>query len=395
MLKRFLASCVAAIIAMFFVGFTCGFILAIEEANADPLIGHDTLAILHPSFSDHRELQKGTALSALHWTFGEDVAPLRQLISRVQPKIVRIHLINTTCVRNQNCGKYEVGYDYTISTFDSAVRNKKKTILSFVAKATKVYHDLSVEFPETKFLISPALEHNLSNQSFRILADTVLSVWPEVQLVNSPMQFPAERYKRAWLEGHGPSAPTYVDINSLDGVDVTDIAVVPWLKRFNKIKVLYVWTRSYNCRNQGPFEDPRARHSCPTRATAELVAHITDARGAAPGSLPGCKSVSFKSPDIWKPLAEDKGTGDPRANLPVLIITAKKTRIDVVGVDGKVKGFLGYYGPYKNTQNRYYSGQTGSGDSGYQFSSGYAYLRQGNVCWKPIITGRRQGDYRG
>lgn len=382
---------------MFMVGFACGFVLAVE-AEAKPLIGHDTLAILHPEFSDHNQLPKNTALGVLHWTFGSDTSRLRSYLNRVEPQTVRVHLINTTCVRNQNCGTYEIGYGYTIKTFDSAVRNKKKDILTFVSQATKVYEELSAKYPDTRFLISPALEHNLSQKAWRVLADTVLEVWPTVRLVNSPLDTSrGERYRGAWLEGHGPYSSTEVEINSLDGVDATDIAIGSWLKRFNKIKVLYVWSRSYNCRNQGPFEDPRKRDSCPTRATSELLAHITDYRGVAPRHPPPgtCTTISpFKSPSIWKPLAEDKGTGDPRANLPVLIFPGTKTKVEVLGVDGSSKGYLGYYGPYQASNNRYYSGQIGSGKSGYEFSKGYAWLRQGRKCKGPLITGRRQGAFR-
>lgn len=364
--------------------------------HGEPLIGQDTLAILHPKFHASDVYTSGTALGVLDWTFGTETKPLEDLLNRVQPKITRIHLLNTTCVRNQNCGKYEPVYGYTIASLDSAIRNREKKLLEHVSKRTQVYLDLSKRHPDLKFCLSPALEHNLSVEAWRVLANSILKVWPQVQLVNSPMTFPAERYRGAWLEGHGVSAPTYVDINSLDGEDATDIAIVPWLNRFKNIKVIYVWSRGYNCRNQGAWQDPRARTSCPTPATFELLAHITDTREAAPRTPPKgfCNVVSpLRGPSTWKILAEDKGTGDPRSNLPVALLPFAKSKVDVISEAG-LSGYLGYYGVYQGGLSRYYSGQIGSGKSGYQFSRTWAWFRQGKKCVGPFIGGRRQGSYR-
>ncbi len=371
--------------------FLFGFV--VPEAHSQPVIGQDTLALMQKNFQWKNYNAETRALSVLDWTFGDDFRAVENALRETKPAYFRVHLVNTTCVRNGNCGPYEPVAGYTVASLDRAVLRHDAKLIEWVQSRTRLYRDLASHYPATTFLVSPALEHNLSKDAWRILADTVVAQWPGVQLVNSPEKLPVERYRGSWIEGHGALAPTYVDINSLDGQDATDIAIAPWMKRFTNIKVLYVWSRGYNCRNTGPWEDPRARTSCPTRATAELLAHITDARGAPPRPLSSCKPLPFKSPDIWKPLAEDKGTGDPRANLPVLILTAAKTKVEVVRDDGRVAGFLAYYGPYKGTQNRYYSGQIGSGQSGYQLSKDWAYLRQGKKCWGPLITGRRQGQF--
>ena len=44
-------------------------------------------------------------------------------------------------------------------------------------------------------MVSPALEHQLSTEAWRILANETRSVWPGVQLVNSPyLGVVGERY---------------------------------------------------------------------------------------------------------------------------------------------------------------------------------------------------------
>lgn len=361
------------------------------------LIGQDTLALLHPLFAVPPSTIQGTPLGALDWTFGTDVRPLAEVLARVKPELFRVHILNTTCVRNQNCGKYEPLYGYTITSLDAAIKNHEAKILTHLRARVGIYKDLSSKFAATRMLLSPALEHDLTPPSWRILADNVLAVWPEVQLVNSPIDLSrAERYRGAWIEGHGPLAPSWVDINSLDGQDATDISIAQWTARFIKVKVLYVWSRVYNCRNQGPWEDPRARKSCANGPTSDLLQHITDKRGSPPQAPKLCKNgvQPFKSPSIWKPLAEDKGSGDPRANLPVVIFDGGTSRVEVLGADGTSKGFLGHYGIFQGTQRRYYSGQIGSGRTGYQFSKGWAFLKQGKRCVGPLIPGRRQGAMR-
>jgi len=369
-------------------------VVYVEEVQAEPHIGQDYLALTHKDFKLESNLPLGTAGGMLDWTFGENDGQVFEFLKTVRPKYFRIHLLNTVCVRNGNCGPYEIGARYTIQSFNAAVLARNTEILGWVKARTLLYKNQCAKFPEVTCLISPALEHNLSREAWRILADAVLQTWCDVRLVNSPMALPAERYRGAWLEAHGPSASASVDISSLDGIDAADISIGPWLKRFKHTKILYVWSRGYNCRNQGPFEDPRTRTSCPTRPTFELLTHITDRRGPAPRLTIPCRVHSFTRPNIWKPLSEDKGTGDRRANLPVAITTFGKTRIEVVGHDGSSKGYLGFYGAYKGRQNRHYSGEIGSAKSGYEFSKGWAWLKQGNTCLGPFIPGRRQGTYR-
>lgn len=374
--------------------------LVAEAARAEPVIGQDYLAAQQENFKFKNYNEPRTATGHLVWTFGPKLAPIRDLLGQVKPAFHRIHLLNTTCVRNHNCGSYEPVAGYTIDSLNSALEAHSPKLLAWINAQSLLYKNLAADYPETKFLVSPALEHNLTRQAYRVLANEVLSVWPEVQLVNSGEYPNGERYRGSWLENHGNLASLDSDIVSLDGIDATDIAIVPWLKRFKNIKVLYVWSRGYNCRNQGPFEDPRDRKSCPTNATFELLAHITDPRGLPP--LPSFKCLQkFQAPDIWKVLAEDKGAGDSRANLPVAILSGEKTRVEVVNSLGESRGFLGYYGPYQGNQKRYYSGQIGSGKSGYQFSKGWAWLKQNQLingkivptCWGPFISGRRQGAY--
>ena len=130
-----------------------------------------------------------------------------------------------------------------------------------------------------------------------------------------------------------------------------------------------------------------------------MLAHITDFRGSAPSSTLKC--TALKSPSVWKPLAEDKGTGDIRANLPVAVVALSPKDVTVSDYRGRSVGVLKYYGNYQGKLNRYYCG-TGAKLSGYQFEkkavkmseSPWTYLIQGKRCIGPFIGGRRGGAYR-
>jgi hypothetical protein len=272
-----------------------------------------------------------------------------------------------------------------------------------------VYKALSLEFPATKFLISPILEHDLSIRAWRVLADAVLTTWPEVQLVNSPDgNLSAERYKGAWLERHGTgqAAGSY-DLVSSDGTDGTDINIDAWIKRVSSAKIIFLWTRGYNCRTQGPWQDPRVRTACPSNDTLNMMVRLPADRGPIPTFTgKNCKAiVAFKGPQIWKPLAEDYGNGDTRSNKPVAITKLGKNSLSILARSGKVIGTLGYYRPFTDkSQSRYYSGYKGGTRKGgatieslaiKAAASSYVWLRGADgSCAGPFVPGKRQGTFR-
>lgn len=374
-------------------------------------LGDDHLGLLskhyHPVAAGKAH-KAGDALGVLDWTFGQRIGNLRAFLREAKVSSARIHLLNTTCVRNQTCGAYEIVNGFNISSLDLAIRRLDPRILGPVKKRTKLYHDFfTYEFPGVKPLISPALEHNLSKEAWRVLADTVKQVWPAVQLVNSAMDGKGERYRGAWIEDHGNTGLTPgADIISTDGVEIMDINSMKYVNDTSHSRIAFRWSRRNNCRAQGNFVDPRERKSCLTKEEAEQETHVTDKVPEAPSKTFNCGSGDwpFSKAEIWKPLSEDKGTGDPRANLPVLI-TGKfgPGTVTLVTASGAVVGLLGYYGKFTDGRNRYYSGfGSGSGATGFQFQhkavgtseSPWTWAKQGNKCIGPFIPGRRQGDYR-
>lgn len=390
------------------------FLFRVESVYCSPLIGQDYLALSHPKF-DAKEaikyLPDNPAIGMLDSTFGVKDSSLRLLLINRPPSFLRVHILNTTCVRNKNCGSYESVRGYTISTLDQAIRNKNKRLLAAYKERVKIYRDLSTSCSTTSFLLSPALEHNLSKKAWRVLADATHDVWPEVQLVNSPEgRGAAERYKGAWVERHGSNPGKDADITSPDGEEATDFNSVKYKKLIEslpRLKIVLLWSRGFNCRTQGEFLDPRKRTACPSPSTFELMAHLLDERGAPP-KFTGeqCpRIVPFKSPMILKTLAENKNDGDKRADLPALIGDLGKDTVRVLASNGRDAGTLGYYGSFSGSKSlkRYYSGYSGgSGSGGYAFEkkarelsgSPYVFIKGEKVCTGPLLTGIRQGSFR-
>lgn len=379
-------------------------VLSTRRAHGQPRVyGQDYLAAQHSKFSVRESLpflQDNSALGSLDNTFGTSITNIDNLLSSGKFNFYRVHLINSSCVANRNCGRYEIGYGYSLVSLDTAIQKKNSKILKFVFDRSRLYCNFITKYPNIKLLISPILEHRLSVQSYRILADTVLLACPNVQLVNNPITGRGERYKGSLIEAHATNVPA--DIYSWDGTDATDGDIRAWKNKTRKAKIAFVWSRSFNCRTSGgAFVDPRKRDACPSSKTFELTSHITDDQPTtSPTPTFKCNFKPLKSPNIFKVLAEDyPNVKDSRSNLPVAIIPFKpNVAVAVVGVKGHSIAGLTYFGRYQGSLNRYYSG-TGTRLSGYEMQkkalnlngSPWTYLKQGNQCIGPFLGGRRGG----
>lgn len=376
---------------------------AVKAFGDERIIGYDYLAAQHPRFNvveANQFTSKHSALGTLDFTFGAEITPISNLLGSDNFDAYRVHFINGPGLRGGVAAPYEITYGYTVSSFNAAIENRKPEIISYLKKRLRLYKQLALHFVGVKFIVSPMLEHNLTAKAYRVLADTVLDVWPSVQLDNNGLDS-HERYRGSWIESHGVNPGWGLDISSLDGDDATDIAVQKWLNKTVAQKITYVWTRSYNCRCQGAWEDPRSRKSCPKAYQFEEVGHIVNKRPPKPSPIFQCQFKPLEVPFTWKPMAEDKCGVDPRANLPVALLPGTTKPYSVVALTGTVLGNLTYYGVFQGSLNRYYSGWIGGAKkNGFGFEkeasllgSPWVWLRQANTCYGPFVPGRRAGTF--
>lgn len=379
-----------------------------QLAAVKPEFGDDNLGAQQPNYDvadTIRFTPKGTSIGVLDHTFGDSLSVISSLLSGISPKFFRVHFINTTCLHGIHpCGSYELTHGYTASTFDAAVRAKKKSIIQPYQARVVAYCNFMPKFPSTTFVGSPALEHQLSKQGWEILADAALAVCPKLQLDNNAMVGPGERYRGAWLEAHGSKPGPGYEIISTDGAEIMDVDSALWASLGTGSKIKFRWSRINNGTDNGTWKDPRSRTNFGTGPEIEQQTHVTDQVGSPPKLSTPCSVIPMDSRTIWKPLSEDHGDGDRRSNLPVLIASLTGSApITLTTFKGSSVGSLGYYGRFTDSRNRFYSGYNGgSGKTGYQFQkqavalsgSPYVWAKQGNTCIGPFVPGRRQGNYR-
>ena len=101
---------------------------ATVQAQAPSLLG-----ICHPGFNCDRvkslyDGQDKVILSWLENTFGRRCKCLEPLLNDARPKIIRAHLIQSPCMRNKRCGRYEALWGYTAASASRAAQNPRSRL---------------------------------------------------------------------------------------------------------------------------------------------------------------------------------------------------------------------------------------------------------------------------
>ena len=202
--------------------------------------------------------QESIVTGWLENTFARDCKCADRLLSDSRKKIVRVHLINSPCMRNKRCGRYEVLYKETAASASRKVKRGDKRFLSKFNRILQTFKSrLEQSAGEVECYVSPCLECDLYEEPRRILADIVSAALPGCRIVDNP-------YRRKCLSGytcekHGEnpriSEPCIVDT---DGTDASTIDINKWLAKYSFCDIQFVWYPWMNCiGNQ--FVDPRNR----------------------------------------------------------------------------------------------------------------------------------------
>lgn len=222
------------------------------------------LSLCHPT-TDCKALKRtwqgqGTIITGwLEQTFGAECACADELLASPKAKIIRVHLMNSPCMRNGRCGKYEMLYGETASSASKKVlRNNRQFLRKFDRVVRRFKNRLTKAIGSVQCYVSPCLECDLYGKARRRLAARVSDTLPGCIVVDNPL-------KSACLPGyvcekHGTNpklhAPCIVD---LDGVDGADIDVDKFAARYRHCDIAFYWEHWMNC-VRGVFVDPRKRN---------------------------------------------------------------------------------------------------------------------------------------
>ena len=194
----------------------------------------------------------------LEGTFANDCQCADRLLNDARPKIVRIHLVNSPCMRNKRCGRYEALYKQTAASASRQfVSGKGIAVTRFKRVLARAKARLDKAVNVTCY-VSPCLECDLYGPARRVMAAMVSAALPNCQLVDNPYR---QRCIRGTIcEGHGVaprvSQPCIVD---LDGIDGATVDIQKWVEQYQHCDLRYYWEPWMNC-IRGDFIDPRARN---------------------------------------------------------------------------------------------------------------------------------------
>ena len=221
-------------------------LFSITNAYAAPSL----LGICHKDFPCNRvnDLYQGLAQVELSWletTFGRECKCLISLLDDARPKVLRVHLMNSPCMRNKRCGRSEALWGYAAASGSRAALQPRSRLRRRFARTLEQFKARIGDRQVTCY-VSPCLECDLYERPRRELANLVSTSLPNCTIVDNP-------YRRRCLAGytcekHGPnpnlSAPCIVD---LDGVDGSTVDVKKYVEQYQHCDLTYYWEPFMNC----------------------------------------------------------------------------------------------------------------------------------------------------
>ena len=225
-------------------------------------IGSSYLAMCHPKWPCKESLvalRKPLVTGWLEETFGRRCLCADRLLNRPGPKIVRVHLLNSPCLRNQRCGRYEAFHGMSIAKANRLVAKQDAKLMAKIdAIMQRASRRLAKARQPLTCYVSTCLECDLKYGQRRILAKMAAAYFPKCTLVDNPVR--GRCLSGFVCEKHGPKPNLKIPcIADLDGIAAESINVKDYLERTRHCEVRYLWTHAYNCIAGSKFVDPRRR----------------------------------------------------------------------------------------------------------------------------------------
>jgi hypothetical protein len=240
-------------------------LLTKPSSYAEPCIA--AYAIQHSTWDCDKFLLKlrgikDLRVSFLWHSFGESKDCLTRLLKKKTLTLISVHLINYTCVRNRNCGAYELFRGYTEGDLQRAFRRGDKRVIRkyqrFLEQAS-LY--LTQRVPSSvRCLVSPMLETTLHGLAARRAIEEARSFFsPQCEIVWNPLYFQRD-HTADLIEFHGlgkPRRPRCLWSNDGETIPYSEMPL--YLTKYSRCEAACIWNQAMNCREDGKFIDPRQR----------------------------------------------------------------------------------------------------------------------------------------
>jgi hypothetical protein len=192
-------------------------------------------------------------------TFGASCKCGERLLSSTKHKVIRVHLINSPCMRNKRCGKYEVLYRETAASATRKVlRNDERFYRKFNAVLDRFKKRIDKAKDGLTCYLSPCLECDLNVKARKKLLNLVRLAVPQCIPVDSPLR--GRCVSGEICERHGESpVVSRACITDLDGVDGSKIVLARFVRLSKDCDISFYWEPWMNC-IRGSFVDPRKRN---------------------------------------------------------------------------------------------------------------------------------------
>ena len=231
-------------------------LIRVANAQAPSLLG-----VCHPEFNCKgvQKLYQGQDRLIIGWlenTFGTKCQCLEPLLNDSREKIIRVHLIQSPCMRNKRCGRYEALWGYTAASASRDAHRPRSRLRKRFAKILERFKQ-RIEGKELTCYVSPCLECDLYEPARRIFANLVSAALPVCNIVDNPYRRRCLRGYTCEKHGENPniSTPCIID---LDGIDGTTVDMNTWVAKYKHCDLQFYWEYWMNC-IRGEFVDPRKR----------------------------------------------------------------------------------------------------------------------------------------
>ena len=240
---------------------------------------------------------KAYSISWLWGTFGSESACLERVWQDSRLRAVQVHLMNEVCVRNRNCGNYEILHGLSASRISELAEREEgwfmNRIRDYSQGAALYLSQKRTQRPDIECLISPGLESNTSAAGMEKIISLLRPLFPGCKFVFNELNSNANLAGAELIEGHNPfiGLPSPCVFNN-DGDSINfpglpavftpnfDSSKISEINhRFQNCERIFFWTHEHNCIVPGRFIDPRQRLCDQSRSFGLLGAELGSLQG--------------------------------------------------------------------------------------------------------------------